>query len=110
MPIGPNEMQKAVTFDQTNVLFVCDFVDKYLSDSAFIHGNREVAPSGLFFWQVNLPSKSQIGKRITVTDRIEVIRLYMKAGWSDVEEVIVPEDRSDPAYTCLRFYSDKEMF
>jgi len=110
MPIGPSEMQKAVTFDQTNVTFVCDFVDKYLGDSAFIHANREVAPSRLFFWQVNLPSKSQIGKPITATDIAEIIRLYVSAGWSNVEEIVVPEDRGDPAYTGLRFYTDKAMF
>lgn len=110
MPISPNEMQKIVTFDETNVKFVCDFVDRHLCDNAFIHGNRQLAPSGLFFWEVRLPSKSMEGKRITVTDIAEIVRLYASAGWSDVEKILVPEDRDDPAYTSIRLYTDKEMF
>lgn len=110
MPISPSDMQKIVTFDETAVKFVCDLVDRHLSDNAFIHGNRELAPSGLVFWQVRLPSTTMEGKRITATDIAEIIRLYTSTGWTNVEEILVPEDRGDPAYTSLRLYTDKELF
>lgn len=110
MPIGPIEAKEAFTFDESKVKAICDKVDEHLKNSSFMQNNRQKDANGLFYWEIELPPMADLMRRAFPVDVAEIIRLYKEAGWKNVEEIHVPEDRGAPGYNVLRLYTENALF